>query len=265
MNNAKPYLSLIIPAYNEEQRIRKTLESVYSYLSRQPYPWEILIVLDGPEDNTLGQVESFAEGRSHIRWINRLQNRGKGYTVREGMLAARGEIRLFADADNSTDIKHFDQMRPLFEQGYDVVICSRDAKDAPGARQAIPQPFLKRLLGNAGNLLIQVLAVPGIWDTQCGFKAFTEEAAREIFSVATVDHWAFDIEALALARRFHRRIGVIGAHWIDQPDTHVNMSDYFITLLDTVKIRWNLMSGDYRRSRPAPVEKPVEQPHSSVK
>lgn len=251
MNATTPYLSLIIPAYTEERRITSTLESVYGYLARQSFSWEILVVLDGPEDDTLGMVEAFAEGKQGIRWIDRKRNRGKGYTVREGMLAARGKIRLFSDADNSTDMRHFDQMRPLFEQGHDVVICSRDPKDAQGASQAVPQPFLKRLLGNLGNLFIQVVAVPGIWDTQCGFKAFTAAAAESIFGVARIDGWGFDIEALALARRFGYEIGIIPAHWIDDADTHVRLWTYATTLLETLQVRWNLITGVY--NQPAPV------------
>lgn len=243
-----PFLSVIIPAYNEEKRISKTLTAVYTYLTQKPFTWEILIVLDGPGDNTLGVIEQFAEGKDGIRWIDRRQNRGKGFTVREGMLAAKGQIRLFTDADNSTDIAHFDQMIPLFEGGDDVVIASRDSKDRPGARQAVPQPFLKRLFGNAGNLFIQLVAVPGIWDTQCGFKAFRDKAATQIFTTAKSDGWVFDIEALALARSFGHTIGIIGAYWEDDANTHVKPTDYIKVIWDTVKIRWDLSTGAYKRT-----------------
>lgn len=244
----KPYLSVIIPAYNEEKRIGKTLNIIYTYLTQQSFSWEMLIVLDGPQDNTLSVIEQFAEEREHIRWIDRKENRGKGYTVREGMLAARGEIRLFTDADNSTDISHLDAMIPLFEAGNDVVIASRDGKDAAGAQQAVPQPPLKRLFGNAGNLFIQLMAVPGIWDTQCGFKAFTAVAAKRIFRVAKSNGWVFDIEALALARAFGFSVGIIGAYWQDDPNTHVKSSDYIKVLLETVRIRWDLVTGAYNRT-----------------
>ncbi|MCP4428216.1 MAG: glycosyltransferase family 2 protein [Chloroflexi bacterium] len=242
-----PYLSVIIPAYNEEKRIGATLDSIYAYLEKQPFSWEILIVLDGPLDDTLGVIQSFAQGKQHIRWIDRKENYGKGYSVREGMLAARGHIRLFTDADNSTDIAHFEPMKPLFERGYDVVIASRDRKDAPNARQAVPQPPLKRFLGNVGNLFIQMMAVPGIWDTQCGFKAFSAPTAEKIFAVARSDGWVFDIEALALARRFKCQTAVIGANWVDDADTHVSPWHYIGSLLETVKIRWQLMTGAYDR------------------
>jgi glycosyltransferase involved in cell wall biosynthesis len=252
-----PYLSVIIPAYNEEKRIGTTLDAIHRYLTAQPFTWEMLVILDGPQDNTLGQVKAFAQGKQNIRWIDRQQNRGKGYSVREGMLQARGDIRLFTDADNSTDISHFDQIRPLFEQGNDVVIASRDHKDVPGARQAVPQPALKRLLGNLGNLIIQTLVVPGIWDTRCGFKAFTAPAAEQVFAAARIDGWSIDDEALALARRFGYRIGIIAADWIDAAGTHVTRLDYFKSIWEAVKIRWNLLTGIYEREQP---EMPLANP-----
>lgn len=243
-----PFLSVVIPAYNEEQRIGATLQSIYEYLEDQSFLWEILVVIDGAADGTLERVRSFAQERHNIRWIDRKQNRGKGYTVRQGMLAATGAIRLFTDADNSTDITHWEKMRPLFNQGYDVVICSRDAKDVSGAQQAVPQPFRKRLLGNLGNLFIQLVAVPGIWDTQCGFKAFTREATEKIFPLMQIDRWGFDVEALALARRFDFSIGIVAAYWIDDPRTNVrSFADYIDSIRETLRVRWNLLTGVYNR------------------
>ncbi len=244
----RPYLSVIIPAYNEERRIGKTLMAVHDYLCRQPFTWEVLVVLDGATDNTLDVVRAFAAGKEGLRWIDRAENRGKGYTVREGMLAARGQIRLFTDADNSTDIAHFEPMRRLFDQGLAVVICSRDRRDAREARQAVPQPILKRLLGDLGNLFIQVVAVPGIWDTQCGFKAFTATAAQQIFGVAQIDRYGFDVEALALARRFRLPLAILPANWIDDTDTHVTLSSYFGVFVETLRIRWNLLRGVYKQA-----------------
>lgn len=240
-----PYLSVVIPAYNEEKRIGKTLEIIGRYLATQPFTSEILVVLDGVKDNTLDVVQAFAQNRSDVRWIDRKENRGKGYTVREGMLAAHGEVRLFADADNSTDIDHFDKMKPKFDNGAHVVIATRDSKDVAGARQEVPQSPMKRLLGNAGNLFIQAMAVPGIWDTQCGFKAFSAESAVKIFSVATMDRWVFDIEALALARKFGYTIDLIPAYWINDDGSKVSFSNYLGSLVDTVKVRINLLTGRY--------------------
>lgn len=244
-----PYLSVIIPAYNEEKRIGGTLDAVYQYLSAQQFSWELLVVLDGPTDGTPDVVREFARTHPNVRWIDRTENRGKGFTVRQGMLEARGTVRLFTDADNSTDMFHFDKMRPLLNEGYDIVICSRDSKDVIGAQQAVPQPFRKRLLGDLGNLFVQLVAVRGIWDTQCGFKAFTQKAAERIFPVTQIERWGFDIEVLALARRFDFRIGMVPAYWIDDARTNVRgLSDYLNTLVETCKVRWNLSTGVYNRS-----------------
>lgn len=234
------YLSVIVPAYNEEERLPKTLKRFHEYLSQQAYNYEILVVNDGSKDGTARLAGSMEKEIKNLRFIDRAKNMGKGYSVREGMLAVNGKIRLFADADNATDISHFEKMRPFFDQGYEVVICSRDSKDAPGAHQAVPQVWWKRMLGNLGNLYIQWLAVPGIWDTQCGFKAFRDFAAEKIFSAAKINRWAFDVEALALARKFGYKIGIVPANWINDPRSAVKISSYFRTLWEVYKIRRNL-------------------------
>ncbi|RLC34683.1 MAG: hypothetical protein DRZ76_02245 [Candidatus Nealsonbacteria bacterium] len=239
------YLSVIIPAYNEGKNISKTLDVVSKYLNSQPYSYEIIVVSDGSTDDTVKVVQEKAKLLPNVFVVDRKRNRGKGYTVKEGMLEANGNIRLFTDADNSTDISHFEKMRPLFDSGYDVVIGSRDPKDAPGARQAVPQPWHKRLLGNLGNLFVQLVAVRGIWDTQCGFKAFRHYAAEKIFSQTKINRWGFDIEALALARKFGYKIGIIPVNWINNPESRVKFSSYFQVLWETIKIRWNLYRHKY--------------------
>ncbi len=241
----EPYLSVIIPAYNEEKRIGMTLSAVEKWLKGQAFSWEVIIAIDGAKDGTANVANAFASGKENIRVIDRKENRGKGYTVREGMMAANGKVRLFTDADNSTDISHFSKMKPLFDSGKDIVICSRDEKDAPGARQAIPQSPIKRLMGNMGNLFIQIVAVYGIWDTQCGFKAFNEKSAKRIFTVSRIDRWGFDIEALALARHFGFSIGIVDAYWVNDTASHVKLSGYIGVLWETVKIRFWLITRQY--------------------
>lgn len=242
-----PYLSVIVPAYNEAARIGGTLEKINTTLASTPFSWEIIVVADGPTDQTADVVKQLASKIPNLRLIDRKENRGKGYTVREGMLSATGKIRLFTDADNSTDSSHFMKMRPLFDQGYEVVICSRDTKDAIGARQAVPQAFLKRMLGNLGNLYVQIIAVRGVWDTQCGFKAFTAGAAERIFKVSRIDRWGFDIEALALARMFGYRIGIVPAHWVNDPRSHVKLSSYISVLWETTKVGYWVRFGKYSK------------------
>lgn len=240
------YLSVIIPAYNEENRIAESLKKFSSYLQKQPYSYEILVVVDGAKDNTANIVSGLKNEIPNLEVIDRKENKGKGYSVRQGMLEAKGEIKLFTDADNSTDISYFEKMQPLFEQDYDIVISTRDSKDASGAGQKVPQPFLKRMLGNMGNLYIQILAVPGIWDTQNGFKAFTKESAKNIFSCSKIDRWAFDVEALALARKFGYKIGIIPIQWINDTASHVKLSGYIKSLLEVFKVRWWLITGKYK-------------------
>jgi glycosyltransferase involved in cell wall biosynthesis len=242
-------LSVIVPAYNEAARIEQTLERLQSYLAPSALSYEILVVNDGSNDGTPDVVRRWTRGVPQLKVIDRGANRGKGFTVKEGMLKAAGKIRLFTDADNSTDIAHFDLMKPLFDQGYDVVIASRNELDVSGAEQAVSQVWYKRAVGRLGNRIVQLVAVPGIWDTQCGFKAFRAEAAERIFSRATVERWGFDIEILALARALHYKIGMIPAQWINDDRSHVRPADYLAVLADTFRVRWNLIAGRYDLER----------------
>jgi len=243
----KIYLSVVIPAYNEEKGISKTLLDIDQYLSEQKYTYEIVVVNDGSSDNTSQVINKLAELIKGLRLIDNKKNHGKGWVVRQGMLESKGEVRLFTDADNATSIDHFEKMVPLLEKGYQIVIGSRDKKDAQGAKQAVPQSFLKRQLGNFGNLLIQLVAVPGIWDTQCGFKAYTAKATEDIFGRSLIDRWGFDIEALALARKLGYKIGIIPVYWVNNPNSRVSLKGYLNTFRELFKIKWNLIRGKYDR------------------
>ena len=245
MTQADVDLSVIVPVYTEAARIGKTLERLQSYLAQWAFSYEVLVVSDGSKDGTLEIVRQLARQVRSFKIIDRSVNRGKGFTVREGMLQASGRIRLFTDADNSTDIAHFDKMLPLFDQGFDVVIASRNDLDVAGARQAVSQAWYKRIVGRLGNRIVQRLAVPGIWDTQCGFKAFRAEAAKRIFSQTTVERWGFDIEVLALARALEYKIGIIPADWFNDERSHVRPVDYFRVLADTFTVRRNFLAGKY--------------------
>ncbi|KKT26685.1 MAG: Glycosyl transferase family protein [Parcubacteria group bacterium GW2011_GWA2_43_9b] len=241
----KPYLSVIIPCYNEEKTISATLLAVDQYLQKQSFNYEILAVSDGSTDKTAQIAEEFKKNLPNLKFINNEVNHGKGWVVRQGILAALGEIRLFMDADNATTIDHFDKMKPYFDQGANVVIGSRDVKDVKGAKQAVSQSGFKRLLGNAGNVLIQIFAVWGVWDTQCGFKAFSAEAAQTIFSRSKIDRWGFDIEALALARRLKYKINIVSVYWINNPNSRVSLKGYLMTFKELFQVWWWLMAGKY--------------------
>lgn len=242
----QPYLSVIIPAYNEEKRISKTLLAVDQYLSKQDFDYQILVVSDGSKDKTAEVIKNFQATIKNLDLIENQENHGKGWVVRQGMLEARGQIRLFMDADNATSIEHFGKMKPYFEEGNQIVIGSRDQKDAKGAKQAVPQPWLKRQLGNFGNVLIQIFAVWGVWDTQCGFKAFSEKVAKNIFQKTKIDRWGFDIEALALAHRLKYEIKIIPVYWINDPESKVNLKGYLRTFKELFQIWWWLVTDAYK-------------------
>ena len=174
----KPFLSVIIPAYNEAERFTLTLVDVDRYLSNTEFSSEVIIVNDGSTDKTAEIAENMANIMKNTRVIGWEKNKGKGVAVRHGMLEAKGNWRVFMDADNSTSISEIEKMLPLFKEGYEVVIGSRAVY---GAKLKPRQVWYKHLIGKAGNLFIQLFAIKGIKDTQCGFKCFSDEAAEKIF------------------------------------------------------------------------------------
>lgn len=242
MVDTKPYLSVIVPAYNESNRLPLTLVDIDRHLSTKSYEYEIIVVDDGSSDNTAEVARKFSKLIPNLRVVEYEDNQGKGNAVKVGMLEARGKYRLFTDSDNSTSIDHFEKMIPELKEGYDIVICSRDVE---GSQMHPPQSLLKRILGNMGNLFIQAMLLPGIWDTQCGFKVFSEEAALRIFPLQRIRRWGFDIEALALGRRMGYKIKEIPVYWVNDADSKVKPLAYFQVLWETVKIRWWLWRKSY--------------------
>jgi dolichyl-phosphate beta-glucosyltransferase len=178
----------------------------------------------------------------NLKLIDLTENSGKGGTVRQGMLLSAGKIRLFTDADNSTTIDQFEKMMPFFKEGYDVVIGSRSIK---GAKLDPPEPFYRQIAGKALNLIVQAFLLPGIWDTQCGFKAFTEETAKQIFMESQVRGWGFDVEVLTLAKLNGHRIKELPIRWADDARSHVRFSAGLQFLRDIAIIRWRLWRGEY--------------------
>lgn len=243
------FLSVIIPAYNESKRLPKTLQSVVSFLKTKTYQSEILVVDDGSKDNTADIVRAASVTNHQIKLLQYGHNRGKGYAVRYGMTHAQGQYRLFMDADNSTTIDHFDKFYPLFSQGFDVVIGSRDVD---GADIAEHQPWWKEKLGDLGNLWIRFWAVPGIYDTQAGFKVFTAKSTQAVFPKLTIDRWGFDVEALAVARYFDFKISEQPIRWINDPNSKVSTSAYLEVLKEVVQVGLNLLVGKYgKKSTPS--------------
>lgn len=237
------FLSIIIPAYNEEKRIGPTLESIFSYLKKKNYSWEIIVVANNCQDNTDEVVKNYQKTIPNLKLID-IQDScgGKGCAVKIGMEKGLGDYLLFMDADNSTKIREFDRFLPHLESGFDVVIGSRAM---PGAKVVIGQSFYREIFGRLANLLIQIILLPGIRDTQCGFKAFRREAALRIFKKQKIVAWGFDIEVLALARHLGYKIKEAPIVWYNAPESKVSFLNYFSTFWELLRIRWNLYKERY--------------------
>lgn len=236
------YLSVVIPAYNEEKRLPATLKAVIKYLQTQSYSWEVAVVDDGSKDKTADVARAAAVHEPRVRLLQYGENRGKGYAVRYGMTHVSGELRLFMDADNSTTINHFEQFKPYFSMEFDVVIGSRDVA---GAEIVVHQSWWKEKLGDLGNLWIRFWAVRGIKDTQAGFKVFTREASEAVFPYLTIDRWGFDVEALAVARRKGYKIAERPIRWINDVNSKVSSKAYLEVLKEVVQVRINMRRGVY--------------------
>lgn len=243
------YLSVIIPAYNEEKRLAKTLAEIDEYLREQSYDYEILVVNDGSTDKTAEVVREQVLVIRNLRLIDNKENHGKGFVVRQGMLKAKGDFRVFTDADNSTSIDHLEKMLPAFKKGFEVVIGTRDPRDAKGACQLVPQSWLRRRLGDIFNLIVKIVTgLWGFWDTQCGFKGFGAEAAKEIFSRTKIDKFAFDVEVLVLAKKLGLKIKKIPIFWKNDPESKVKFKSMVSMLFEVFQIKLNLIKGVYGKT-----------------
>ncbi len=236
--SAAPFLSVVIPAYNEENRLGPTLETIKGYLAERDYTSEVLVVDNGSRDRTSevareAGVEAIEERR-----------RGKGAAVRTGMLAARGEYVLFSDADLSTPIEEVEKLLAELRAGADVAIASRGLPESNLVKR---QPWYRELVGRAGNLLVRMMVVRGIADTQCGFKLFPREIARRVFPAQRLTGAAFDVELLFIVQHAGWKIAEVPVTWIDSPDTRFSrVRDSLDALKDLVRIRINWLLGRYR-------------------
>ncbi len=240
------YLSVIIPAYNEEKRLVKTLSEINNYFKRQTYISEIIVVNDGSTDRTVDVVQNLMPEIKNLKILEFKEWHGKGFVVKQGMLEGLGKYRVFTDADNSTSIDQIERMWPEFEKGYDVVIGSRYIK---GAVLAVPQPwFRKEILGRGFKLLRKLII--GLWeieDTQCGFKCFREKAARDIFFKVTINRFGFDPETLVLAKKLGYKIKEVPISWINDREGKVRFKNVIEMFFETLKIRLNLILGRYEK------------------
>ncbi len=238
------HLSVIIPVYNEERRIPKTLEDIDRYLRKQKYDYEILVVNDGSKDKTTGVVNGLKSQIANLRLIDNKINQGKGAVVRQGMLGAKGDYRLFTDADNSTSIDQIEKIWPEFKRGYDIVIGSRDIK---GAVLDPPQPWLRQAILGEGFKLYRKILI-GLWkveDTQCGFKCLNKKAAEDIFPKCRIDRFAFDPEILVIAKKLGYKIKEIPVYWKNDLESKVKLKGMIKMAQDLIKIRLNLISKIY--------------------
>ena len=247
MNN-EVFLSVIMPAYKEEDRIGHTLEAIDQYLRKQIFEYEILVVNDGSSDKTAEVVRGYESRIKGLRLIDNAKNNGKGYVVKQGMLEARGKYRLFMDSDNSVPIDYFDEFLPYFSQGYDVVIGSIEVA---GAKIEEHAAWYRRLLGHWAKLLIRFMAIWEIHDTQRGFKIFSEKAAREVFPLQTLTRWGFDIEILVISKNLGFRIKELPVTWNNPSGSKVTLGAYFTTLRDLLVVKKNLIFGKYNARKTA--------------
>jgi len=230
-----PYLSIVIPVYNEEKRIGDSLKKIVQFLDQKDYEWEILIVDDGCRDRTISIAHEILDGRQY-RIMKNEKNMGKGASIRRGMLAGRGEICLFSDADLSTPIEELDKLIGPIREGCDVTFGSRAMK---GSELVVRQPLHREMMGRSFNLLVQLLHLPGIKDTQCGFKMFTRKAAQAVFPLQEMKGFCFDVEILVLARRLGFKIREVPVRWIDSPQSKVSpIRDSLSMFADLVKLKF---------------------------
>ncbi len=251
MHQTDPLLTIVIPAFNEEHRLPKTLRRVIGFAQGLDSRTEVLVVDNASTDRTPEIARAAAADHDNVSLLHE-PARGKGAAVRKGMLKARGEYLLVCDADLATPIEEIGKFLPPVLCDYDVAIASRQA---PGAVRH-EEPWYRHLMGRAFNLIVRLLAVPGIQDTQCGFKCFRREAARALFSVQTVDGWAFDVEVLHIAQRWGYRIVEVPIHWYYGEGSRVSpLRDSWNMLWEIFRIRRNSRAGLYHRAN-----QPADQP-----
>jgi len=229
------FLSVIIPAYNEENRIGQTITKICGYLAQQDYLSEIIVVNDGSTDDTFEKASEALKGMERSQVLSRLRNFGKGYSVREGVIVAKGQCILFSDSDLSTPIEELDKFLPWLEKGFDVVIGSRALPDSD---IQIRQSLVRESMGKMFNVFVQMLVMKGIKDTQCGFKLFRREAVMDIFPRVKTKGFSFDVEVLLLSRKLGYRIKEIPVIWRNSPESKVKMvSGSLKMFLDLWRIR----------------------------
>jgi dolichyl-phosphate beta-glucosyltransferase len=233
-----PSISVIIPAFNEAHGIQQTLKRISDYFSGPRRLQEIVVVNDGSTDGTGELVRRFASENRSVRLITNAANRGKGYSVRQGMLTATGDLLLMCDADLSTPVEEFEKLLPWLQRGHDIVIASRDL---PDSRLEPAQPVLRRGLAGIFRGLRRLMVLRSVRDTQCGFKLFRRDTARKVFAYQRDNGWLFDCEVLAVAERLGIRIKEVGVNWHDNAPSRVRVLRESLRVLPgLLRLRWRL-------------------------
>lgn len=245
MESPRPHLIVIIPTRNEAERIKPTLRDIHAYLSTQSYTAQVVVVANGCTDGTEEVVRAFQKEMPELVLDVPEECPGKGCAVQGGMLRHDGDYFLFMDADNATPLSEIGAFWPALQEGFQVVIGSRHVR---GSEITVQQPWYRQVLGRSANFLIRLVLLPGIRDTQAGFKLFTREAAKNIFPLQTIDRWGFDMEILALAKLLGYRIKEVPIVWHDVGASRLRPAKAALgTLSELFLIRWRLMTGYYRR------------------
>jgi dolichyl-phosphate beta-glucosyltransferase len=235
--------SIVIPAYNEETRLGATLERILAYVRQQGWDAEVIVVNDGSRDNTAGLVREFAEKNPIVRLVENPGNRGKGYSVRHGMLKARGDVVVFSDADLSSPIEEMPKLLDALSQGADIAIGSRWLR---AELQTQRQSVHRQIFGRVFNLLMRMTLGLKFKDTQCGFKAFTRQAAQTILPLQRIERWGFDPEILFLAQKFGLRVEEVAVHWGHSGDTRIHpVLDGARMFQEMLHVRWYDITGKY--------------------
>src|SRR5580698_7613075 len=240
-----PKYSIVIPAYNESARIPGTLRSVVECIRASGWPAEIIVVDDGSKDATAEVVRAIAADAPEIRLVQNPGNRGKGYSVRNGLLQALGEIVMFTDSDLSAPIEEAERLFAAIAAGADIAIGSRWLESG---RQTHRQPLYRQIFGRCFNFVTRLVMGLHFADTQCGFKAFTREAAHTVFSLQTIERWGFDPEILFIAIKRGLRVEEVPVSWAHDARTRMSyLRDGMRMLQDIAIIRWNALSGKYKK------------------
>lgn len=230
----QPELSVVIPAFNEAERIGPTIKVTSEYLTAAAQSFELIVVDDGSTDSTLEVLSKLQSETPELRFISLPGNRGKGAAVRSGVMDAKGDLILYIDADGATPIAELSKLMDAIAVGSDIAIGSRAL---PSAETKIVSKLHRKLLGRIFNFAVNLIAVPGLLDTQCGFKLFKRHAAKKIFERQLLNGFSFDVEVLYLARRLDFKVKEVAVNWNNQPGTKVNVvKDGILMLLDVFKL-----------------------------